>query len=115
MSTIPNCPDQWNSSRSSPEESDNKNHVSRNNNMVALACLNCHLLVILSFLPQLQVSPLFPSPPIATEKSLPRQVLEHSTPPELMASARDRSAHIFADLDKTFWGRRVRVLRVWIS
>ncbi|KAJ6764195.1 hypothetical protein OIU74_023135 [Salix koriyanagi] len=74
MSTIPNCPDQWNSSRSSPEESDNKNHASRNNNMVALACSNCHLLVILSFLPQLQVSPLFPSPSIATEKSLPRQI-----------------------------------------
>ncbi|KAJ6764194.1 BOMB/KIRA PROTEINS [Salix koriyanagi] len=87
MSTIPNCPDQWNNSRSSPEESNNKNHASRNNNMVALACSNCHLLVILSFLPQLQVSPLFPSPPIATEKSLPRQVPEHSTPPELMASA----------------------------
>ncbi|KAJ6418122.1 hypothetical protein OIU84_001496 [Salix udensis] len=48
MSTIPNCPDQWNSSRSSPEESDNKNHASRNSNMVALACSNCHLLVILS-------------------------------------------------------------------
>ncbi|KAJ6674720.1 BOMB/KIRA PROTEINS [Salix viminalis] len=52
MSTVPSCPDhQWNSSRiSSPEESDhNKNHASRNSsNMVALACSNCHLLVILS-------------------------------------------------------------------
>ncbi|KAB5524642.1 hypothetical protein DKX38_022391 [Salix brachista] len=48
MSTIPNSPDQWNSSKSSPEESDNKNHASRNSNMVVLPCSNCHLLVILS-------------------------------------------------------------------
>ncbi|KAF9669510.1 hypothetical protein SADUNF_Sadunf14G0115100 [Salix dunnii] len=48
MSTIPNCPDQWNSSRSSPEDSDSKNHASSNSSMVALACSNCHLLVILS-------------------------------------------------------------------
>ncbi|KAI5565533.1 hypothetical protein BDE02_14G128800 [Populus trichocarpa] len=47
-STIPNCPDECSSSNSSLEDSNNKNHASSNSNMVALACLNCHLLVIFS-------------------------------------------------------------------
>ncbi|KAJ6880322.1 hypothetical protein NC652_033607 [Populus alba x Populus x berolinensis] len=44
----PNCPDECSSSTSSLEDSNNKNHASSNSNMVALACLNCHLLVIFS-------------------------------------------------------------------
>ncbi|KAJ6401300.1 hypothetical protein OIU84_016670 [Salix udensis] len=80
MSTVPSCPDhQWNSSRiSSPEESDhNKNHASRNSsNMVALACSNCHLLVILSksspSCPNCKYLHSFPAHPIAsTEKESP--------------------------------------------